>query len=342
MKNKIMSTVLAFVLITAFIPFASATNDEANAAADELHELGLLGGVGTNADGTINYDLDRTPTRAEAVTMLVRFLGKETEAKAGQWKTPFTDVAEWAEPYVGYAYANGLTGGVGGGLFGSASEISATQYLTFLLRALDYSSTTDFRWDKAWELTDKLGLTHGEYNIADTTFTRGDMVVVSRHALDCKIKDAAFTLGQHISGQKKNDTESEDYVISRLDFNFAVPKAGESIYNYNLTDCCATNHATAYWVLLTELPANTQILQRHIGEYHKIIEPYELEWETPSDPGTKFVSGHRYCCVLSIAMEDGYTLAPTCEYYWNGQYVGGNSGSSFATVASPNIVISVD
>ena len=34
-------------------------------------------------------------------------------AKAKAWDTPFTDVADWAKPYVGYAYANGLTSGTG-------------------------------------------------------------------------------------------------------------------------------------------------------------------------------------------------------------------------------------
>ncbi|MBE6935640.1 MAG: hypothetical protein E7458_03970, partial [Ruminococcaceae bacterium] len=31
------------------------------------------------------------------------------EAETETWNTPFTDVDEWAKPYVGYAYANGLT-----------------------------------------------------------------------------------------------------------------------------------------------------------------------------------------------------------------------------------------
>lgn len=53
-------------------------------------------------------------TRSEAVTMLVRLLGRENEALSGKWETPFTDVPAWAEPYVGLAYENGLTTGTGG------------------------------------------------------------------------------------------------------------------------------------------------------------------------------------------------------------------------------------
>ena len=31
----------------------------------------------------------------------------ESEALAGGWNTPFIDVADWAKPYVGYAFRTG-------------------------------------------------------------------------------------------------------------------------------------------------------------------------------------------------------------------------------------------
>lgn len=184
--KRILSIALTLCMALSLFVFpANAASDKAKAAADELHELGLFGGVGTNADGSINYDLDRAPSRAEGVTMLVRMLGKEDEAKAGAWTTPFSDVADWAKPYVGYAYTNGLTNGVGddgkgGQLFGSSMTVNATQYLTFVLRSLGYESGKDFQWDKAWELTDELGITNGEYNDAtNNSFLRSDIAIVS-------------------------------------------------------------------------------------------------------------------------------------------------------------------
>ena len=33
-------------------------------------------------------------------------------SKSGIWQHPFTDIAEWTAPYVGYAYTNGLTNGI--------------------------------------------------------------------------------------------------------------------------------------------------------------------------------------------------------------------------------------
>ena len=44
---------------------------------------GFRNGTGTGADGKPIYELDRAPSRFEAVTMLVRLLGKEAVAKTG-------------------------------------------------------------------------------------------------------------------------------------------------------------------------------------------------------------------------------------------------------------------
>ena len=130
------------------------------ACADRLFSLGLFRGTGTGADGRPTYELDRSGTRAEAVTLLVRFLGKEAEALAGSWEIPFTDVADWAKPYVGYAYANGLTNGISATEFGSTGTCSAQMYLTFLLRALGYTDahTGSTVWNEAIALAKQVGI----------------------------------------------------------------------------------------------------------------------------------------------------------------------------------------
>ena len=122
--------------------------------------------------------------------MLVRLLGREQEAKAGVWNLPFTDVPDWARPYVGYAYTSGLTKGVSADRFGSGQAVTADQYMTFLLRALGYSSETDFAWNAAADYGAGLGL-----KIADRkSFTRGQVAAVSAAALAQKQKGAPQTL----------------------------------------------------------------------------------------------------------------------------------------------------
>ena len=182
---------ICMILLLLLLPAtAHAMDFTPEEGANTLYELGLFQGKGTTANGRPIYALNDTPTRAEAVTMLVRLLGREQEAKAGAWDLPFTDVPEWARPYVGYAYANGLTNGIGADRFGSGQAVTADQYMTFLLRALGYSSETDFAWNAAADYGAGLGL-----KIADRkAFTRGQVAAVSAAALAQKQKGSALTL----------------------------------------------------------------------------------------------------------------------------------------------------
>ena len=196
--KKLIAILLAVCLVFALTPAAFAADAEEITAANVLNALGLFQGVGKDADGKPVYDLDRAPNRMEAVTMLVRLLGKEEEANAGAWEIPFTDVKDWAKPYVGYAYANGLTKGYSEKTFGGTDAVTATQYLTFVLRALGYSSDSDFKWNAAWELTDQLGITAGEYDASTAAFDRGDVVKISYAALGVFVKGTGGTLGEKL------------------------------------------------------------------------------------------------------------------------------------------------
>lgn len=199
--KRFLSIVLVIVMFCCMMPAAFAASDEATAAADELYALGMFNGTGTDASGKPIYDLDRAPTRHEAVTMLVRMLGKEEEALAGTWEMPFTDVAGWAKPYVGYAYANGLTSGTSATTYSGNEKVTASQYLTFILRALGYDSSVDFKWNKAWELSDAIGLTSGEYNAETDEFLRSDIAIISENALSAKLKGSNVMLLRKLYNQ---------------------------------------------------------------------------------------------------------------------------------------------
>ena len=253
--KKIVSLFLA-VIITICIPFTAYAESGALEAADTLHALGLFSGKGSNADGSPKYDLESAPTRSEAITMLVALLGKSEEARSTVWNTPFTDVADWAKPYVGYAYANGLTYGTGATTFGGDDLITAAQYLTFILSALGYSNGTDFKWDAAWELTDSLGITHGEYTAENNkAFTRGDVAITSLNTLpaaqkggteplaDKLMKDGVFTEEQykkafHIEEDNSSNEEASNtfdivkFLISYHPSSIEYGKAGGTADHY--------------------------------------------------------------------------------------------------------------
>ncbi len=194
--KRMISLLLALLLVAGLVPAALAASQEAEQAAQELYARGLFLGVGPGEDGKPLFELDRAMTRSEAVTMLVRLLGKETEAAAGGWSLPFEDVPAWARNAVGYAYANGLTNGLSDTRFGGYGTVDAAQYTAFVLRALGYASGVDFHWADTRAFASGLGLPVP----AEGVFTRADAVLLSRAALSLPLKGRSVTLGESLSG----------------------------------------------------------------------------------------------------------------------------------------------
>ena len=91
----------------------------------------LSEGITTGA-GEGSFSPDATCTRAQAVTFLARALNANASGKAEFGDVP-TD-SYFAEA-VAWAAANGVTEGVGGGLFGSDNSCTRGQIVTFLYRA---------------------------------------------------------------------------------------------------------------------------------------------------------------------------------------------------------------
>jgi len=165
-------------------------------AAEALYRIGLFRGVGDDENGQPDFDLESDSTRLQGIIMLVRLLGAEDEALSGDYESPFTDVPEWAQGYVDYAYEMGWTKGVSEelGIFDPSGDITATQFLTFMLRALGYVDGVDFVWNAAWELSDDLGITNGEYGPDNNTLIRGEMAHISLIVLTQEIKGTSQTL----------------------------------------------------------------------------------------------------------------------------------------------------
>ena len=180
---------VAAAMLTASAFAANYTN-----CADSLHEMGLF-------QGTQNgYDLDRTPTRAEASVMLVRLLGKEAEAKALTYTAPFTDLKGWEKPYVQYLYSNGLANGTNRTTFNPTGKCTAQMYAVFLLRALGYSDTADFSYANAIETAREQGIYDtGIINVQN--FLRDDAAAASYTALSVSPKNSKGTLLDQLVGE---------------------------------------------------------------------------------------------------------------------------------------------
>lgn len=170
-----------------------------NAMAEALKAVHLFRGSDTGYGQ--GFDLERTPTRTEALVMLIRLLGEEDAALAYTGTHPFRDVAPWAAPYVAYAYEMGYSNGVSSDQFGSTMSASVQMYTEFILRALGYSSTAQTNISDALIRAESCGaITAGECTVFGSgAFLRADVVYLSYYALDVPISGSAQTLGDKLA-----------------------------------------------------------------------------------------------------------------------------------------------
>lgn len=181
---------------------STSGNVDYNALADALYRVGLFQGTGT-AYGS-GYDLEVVPTRIVGLVMFLRLQGKEADALAYSGANPFVDTPAWCDRYVAYAYAMGLTRGVGtdadGRLcFNPNAAISAGEYMTFLLRALGYTdsgSLAEFSWQTALSFAQNMGVINSaEYSMLTSgSFLRAQVVYLSFFSLSVPLKDGSGTL----------------------------------------------------------------------------------------------------------------------------------------------------
>jgi CubicO group peptidase (beta-lactamase class C family) len=195
-KLLIFLYIFIFLLSTTVIPAFADASMSRQSQAEILEELGLF----TGSDK--GYDLDRKPTRAEAAVMLVRLLGKESDAKSGEWPHPFSDVPAWCDKHIGYLYSMGITKGVSPDKFGSTDECDVSMYATFVLRALNYDDGRgDFKYKNSLSYAFEIGLIDDDAEYIELLvqpFLRGSMVGLSYNALKTRLKQSTETLAEKL------------------------------------------------------------------------------------------------------------------------------------------------
>lgn len=224
-----MSFIAVLALLAALLPSAFAATAEQSAAADELYTLGVLRGT---ANG---FGLDDEATRQEALTMVIRMLGRENAALNGTYKHPFGDVAAWADGYVGYAYQKGLARGVSATAFGGENTVTVSQYLVFVLRALGYSDARgDFVWNAPWTLAEKLGLVKAaDAGLKTAACTRGEMALITDNALAARFKGSDLTARENL----RTILSAKHTALSSTEVARKCAGAVFSVYTYYDEDC---------------------------------------------------------------------------------------------------------
>lgn len=146
MRKRIVSLVLAFVLVLGLVPAVSAASEEtapehgmtdivghwAEQDIAWVLKMGLFNGTSATT-----FDPNGTMTRGMFVTVLGRYAGVEPD-DFRDWYLPelYTDVDPDAyyAPYINWATRHGITSGTGAGTFSPDAPITREQMAVFLVR----------------------------------------------------------------------------------------------------------------------------------------------------------------------------------------------------------------
>ena len=210
--KKFLAIILWIIIVMSTLTVFAANESY----ADKLNKLGLFSGTDNG------YELDKSLTREQAVTMLTRLLGAEKKAAKTDYEAVFDDVYEdrWSFPYVMYCYENKITNGTGRNTFSPEAEIAAGQFTALVLRVLGYEAEPNTALNTAVEKmlfsrsqADKLG--------DSEIFTRGDMVYIIYNALKTKTADGVVFAYELADSGVISDSEAEELDVyhSALDLN---------------------------------------------------------------------------------------------------------------------------
>lgn len=127
--------IVTFLWRAAGSPEPKAMSSFSDVSADSYYAKAVAWAVEngiTTGTGDGKFSPDATCTRAQSVTFLFRAIGKLVDSKA-EFSDVLTD--SYYANAVAWAVENGITNGIGDGLFGPDNSCTRAQIVTFLFRA---------------------------------------------------------------------------------------------------------------------------------------------------------------------------------------------------------------
>ena len=120
------------------------------ADTDNVEAIEVLKAVGIMVgDDQGNFNPDATVSRNEMAVVMSNLMAYNVATYRDT--SPFTDVPEWAEPYVAACYTNGITSGYSDTIYGGSDTVTTAQAALMLMKALGYFQySSDFGGD--WQL----------------------------------------------------------------------------------------------------------------------------------------------------------------------------------------------
>ncbi len=259
-RGLITGLIIGSMILGMSSPAYGFSENESRSVENFFIEANMLKGNGSE------YGLDALPTRMEGTIILIRILGKESEAQAlASEPCPFTDVPDWAVGYANYAYNSGITKGISETLFGTYEPMTAQQYNTLLLRTVGYDDNQgDFNWDSAVETAGEEEILPTDmvdwYESQSNEYTKRDLLESSFCYLEVSMHDdetANSLIDQLIENGIVSRALADKYGVAVQEVHSFVTNLSEDDYfdltvqdNNTIQVTGSSNDTNKKWILI--------------------------------------------------------------------------------------------
>ena len=200
--------------------YADVTSEQNQEAIEVLKAVDIMVG-----DEKGNFNPEAKVTRNEMAVVMSNLMAYNVASYKNT--SPFTDVPEWAEPYVAACYTNGITSGYDKVTYGGNDSVTTAQAALMVMKALGYFQyQSDFGAD--WQLStvaqgNKIDLFDDVDSGVKEAMTRNDVAQLVLNALEAGTVEAEKN-GQDINVGDISITSgvTYKYVTSGKDYAYAI------------------------------------------------------------------------------------------------------------------------
>ena len=190
--------------------YADVTSEQNQEAIEVLKSVGIMTG-----DEKGNFNPEAKVTRNEMAVVMSNLMAYNVKTYANT--SPFTDVPDWAEPYVAACYTNGITSGYDKVTYGGSDNVTTAQAALMVMKALGYFQfQSDFGAD--WQLS---------------TVAQGNKIDLFED-VDSPVKEAINRneLAQLVLNALESGTVEADDNTIKVENGDTTVSAGKVKYNY--------------------------------------------------------------------------------------------------------------
>ena len=226
--------------------YADVSSEDNVEAVDVLQAVGVMVG---DEDG--NFNPDEYVTRNEMAVVMSNLLALNVSNFTSS-SIPFTDVPDWAAPYVAACYADGITSGTSDTTYGGDDTVTAAQAGLMMLKALGhFQYSSDFGSD--WQLSavrqaSSIDLYDGVDAGASSAMTRNEVAQLALNALEATMVEPSsdgstivvgdITVSSNVSYDERTGSNSKYEAINPdnaddSDTQYTI-ELGEELYDGDL------------------------------------------------------------------------------------------------------------